>query len=298
MYKKVHDRQPSLPDVPQGYSTLGDLIVHDDYVEAFRSIGASSVDALFGLHADGSLDKAGLEAWRTRMRLTVEVGGAPVDLYVKRFEHPPSRARRERRRQCPQARTIAGIEWYWMRELARGGIRVPLPVALGEQVDGGQDIRSVVISRAVPGNSLELCAREWQKSGQPPDAGLPAELADLVRRFHALGVTHRDLYLSHVFFDAGGEPGARLHLIDLQRVFRPSWRFDRWRVKDLASLNYSVPSDLASPRARLRWFKRYAGKLQFDRADCRMIARIVAKTRRIARHDARQQQRLGKGSSA
>ena len=136
----------------------------------------------------------------------------------------------------------------------------------------------------------------------------------MIGRFHALGYVHRDLYLSHVFFDATAPPPHRLRLIDLQRVLRPVWRKRRWIVKDLAALNYSTPTTMASRTDRLRWLRSYlrvAGQVVLrtpgnDRSmhrshegDSRgirwtgerraLVYRILGKTFQIARHDQSRQ---------
>jgi hypothetical protein len=76
-------------------------------------------------------------------------------------------------------------------------------------------------------------------------------------------------------------------LIDLQRVQYRRWWRDRWVVKDLAQLNYSAPPEAISCTDRLRFLKTYLDVDRLGRRERRLIRRIVAKTARIARHDAR-----------
>jgi hypothetical protein len=116
------------------------------------------------------------------------------------------------------------------------------------------------------------------------------ELARFVARFHQTGFVHRDLYLSHIFVDAAdGRPTFRL--IDLARVFRPRWFRRRWVVKELASLNFSTPPTSATATDRLRFLRVYLGRDRLGAADRRLIRRVVGKTGRIARHDARRRRR-------
>ena len=119
----------------------------------------------------------------------------------------------------------------------------------------------------------------------PPLLPQVFELATLAARVHGAGLVHRDFYCAHVFMDWQEPDQADLALIDLQRVFRPRFRWRRWMVKDLAALNHSVPPWAASNADRLRWLRRYLGKLQSKRfSDRSLIRATVAKTRRIARH--------------
>ena len=117
---------------------------------------------------------------------------------------------------------------------------------------------------------------------------------DFVRRFHGTGLVHRDLYLCHVFMQAGdGEPMFRL--IDLARMFRPQFRVLRWRVKDLAALNYSTPAGVTTAADRLRFLKRYLDVNRLGPDERRLARRIAWKTALIARHDAH---RHGVGETA
>jgi hypothetical protein len=111
--------------------------------------------------------------------------------------------------------------------------------------------------------------------------------AELVSRLHEQGYIHRDLYLSHVFFDLDAEIEDSLHLIDLQRVIRPRWGWRRWIVKELASLNFSAPPHLVTGADRVRWLKHYLHLPKLDVSAKRLAYRVIGKTQRIARHDRR-----------
>ena len=115
-------------------------------------------------------------------------------------------------------------------------------------------------------------------------------------RLHTGGYVHRDLYLSHIFFDPDAPLDDALCLIDLQRMIRPAVNRRRWIVKDLAALNYSAsptrgdaigPSDLVSQADRLRWLKLYLGAVKLDGSARRLAYRVIGKTMRIQSRAAR-----------
>jgi len=97
------------------------------------------------------------------------------------------------------------------------------------------------------------------------------DVADLVRRLHACGLVHKDLYLNHLYAEPGG---GSLTLVDLGRLTRTTSR--RLRVKDLAAL-YLSARPLCTRTALLRGLRRYGG-------DRRLARRIVRKAQRMARH--------------
>jgi len=247
-----------------------------------------------------------------------------VTLYVKRYTRPPRAATRETTRAAPGAQTLAGVEWHWLRRLAEDGIPAPQPVALGEEITGGREARSVLLMTAVPGDALERVLANPDALDARAIRRLVRPMAEMVGKFHRLGYVHRDLYLSHVFLDAAEDDGARLSLIDVQRVMRPATHSAYRIVKDLASLNYSAPVGRVTRTDRLRWLRCYLetnalptsskcenplvgkppvapgglGTRRLSGAGRRLVYRIVGKSLQIRRHQARREARLAEGSGS
>jgi Ser/Thr protein kinase RdoA (MazF antagonist) len=196
------------------------------------------------------------------------------------------------RRSRTGASTVAGVEWAWLNRLAGEGVACPRPIAVGEELTGSRELRSALLIEAVPGQSLERWMSEWGEADRPMIRRLIGPTADLVGRFHERGYIHRDLYLSHLFFDPDATPERSLHLIDLTRVIRPRWGRLRWIVKDLAALNFSAPAHLVSNTDRVRWLKRYLRVSKLDRSGRRLVYRVIGKTASIARHERRRQARF------
>ncbi len=296
MHELTHENEGS--GTAHAETGTGGLTIAPTWRALLASNRWRTLDDLFRLENDARLSKPDLPPWRERLRAAlIETSGRKIAVYVKRFRDIPLA---QQCRRCwgghPRHGT-AWVEWTWLNELARAGISVPEPIAYGEEMIGPWERRSAVVLGAVAGVSLERwCAEHTHR--------LPAvvrdALADLVARFHALGMVHRDLYLSHVFGSALDTEAPRLSLIDLQRAVRLGWRRERWIVKDLAALNYSTPPAAAAPRDRLRWLKRYlslgggqiaraeaCGSARLRRPDRVLVRRIIAKTQQIRRHDAR-----------
>ena len=263
-------------------AALNDLTVHPDYAESLRACGLDSLDRLFAYSAGERLDKPGLDPWRERLRLTLRDGERGQAFFLKRFLHPPRDARRAVQRSGSGARSLAGNEWAWIQRLTGDGIPCVEAVAYGEEVRKGREVRSAGLTAEAAGRSLEKWVREWGEADRPIVRRLVPATASLISRLHGCGYIHRDLYLSHLFYDPSQPVDRSLRLIDLQRVIRPRWRLRRWIVKDLASLNFSTPSGLVSRSDRLRWLRRYLGIEKLDASARRLVYRIVGKTQRIA----------------
>ncbi len=278
---------------PDNVRSLNDLQIVGEHEELLRENGLDSLVALLARPPkDETLHKPGLAPWRERLRLTLSSEGRRRTFYLKRFRNPPRSSRREVRRSGTGANSVAGMEWAWAQSLAADGIRCLRPIAMGERIQNRIELCSAILSEAVPGKSLEQWAGEWNHSDRPTIHGLLEPLADLVGRFHACGYVHRDLYLSHIFFDPALPLDQSLSLIDLQRVVRTSRQRTRWIIKDLAALNYSTPLHLVGKSARLRWLTHYLGVSKLDRSVESLVYPILGKTQRMARHDERRRLRL------
>jgi hypothetical protein len=276
------------------------LLVAPAFDTLLRENHLDSIDALFANPIGERLDKPGLPTWRERWRVTLRDADGLHTFYLKRFSDPPASARRQVRRSGTGAISVAGLEWAWINRLAREGIPCVRPVAFAEEFRGSREVRSAILTEAVSGDSLERWAARWTRADHATVHALIGVLAKLVARLHTGGYVHRDLYLSHIYFDPAAPLDDALCLIDLQRMIRPTVNLRRWIVKDLAALNYSAslmrreatrPSDLVSLADRLRWLKLYLGAVKLDGSARRLAYRVIGKTLRIQRRAARRRLR-------
>jgi heptose I phosphotransferase len=267
------------------------VIIEPDFQALLAANGLTSLDALFRAQGSKRFDKPGLPDWRERLKLEVtDADGHARTIFLKRYTRPPASVQVRRWLAGSIRRGTAWTEWRWLHELGGTEDRAARPVAFAQDLRGPWEYRSALLMAAVPGDALERWVIDHPG---PAPRDLLRALARFMARFHADGFVHRDLYLSHVFYDDAEAGQPRFRLIDLQRVFRPRWRRGRWIVKDLAALNYSTPSSVASITDRLRWLRVYLGVPKLRGRDRRLIRQIAAKTRQIADHDRRRQTRHG-----
>jgi len=266
-----------------------------DDAAILRACGLTGLDAVFACENGRRMDKPGLEPWRQRWKLRLEAPGEVArTVYLKRFDRPPFRRQLERWRRGRLLGSTAAVEWDNARALAMAGIPAARAVACGQKMIGPWEVRSCLLLEEVPGESLErwIPAAFAPPAGQarrPPARALADALARFVAAFHAAGFVHRDLYMCHIFItnpeNLRADPAAApsFCLIDLQRVFRPRLRPWRWRIKDLAALDYSAPADRIGRAERLRFLCRYARCMGGRGLARSLIGPIAARTRRLAR---------------
>ncbi len=269
------------------YEPLGEgIFVDPEYSKSFRALGLTDIEAVFRFEGGVNLSKDNLSRHRSRIRFEIEEPA--TTLFLKRYDRTPVMGQIRNWMEYGRRVSTADRDRLPGEPLAAAGISTPQVVAFGTEWGGLFERRSFVVTRMLEG--AEALERRIPEAWQYGANGSAAErrrflegLADFVRRFHATGYCHRDLYLAHLFHDAAG----RLYLIDLQRAFRPRLRGWRWRIKDLAQLHYSAPGDIVSCGDRLRFYRRYVGRQRLTRLDRWRIARIRARAWRMADHDLR-----------
>lgn len=290
-------QRPRLPlpdDAPrpeqQRFAKLGRVRVNEAFIPILQNNGLVSFSSVFGLEMGERLDKPRLADWRRRLRVPLrDVSGHPCLFYVKRYEDPPLREQLRRILTQHPKHGSAWWEWENIHTLSSGGIPTPTPVAFGEKMHGVFERRSFLVTQAIPGESLE----SWvpRHLGPQGDVGREARIAlvelvaRLARNLHRRRMVHRDLYLSHIFLSHNEDGRPVLRLIDLQRVFRPRWRWRRWQVKDLAALHYSTPWECVPATDRVRFLRRYLDVKKLGPQDKRLARRVLDKARRMARHN-------------
>lgn len=283
----------------RGLDSLEGFQASVDTAAALRNAGLDSMDRVFALPCGDELDKPGLDAYRHRARLTLGNGETGGTYYLKRYVQPPLR---EQIRRMIEARARRGTAWrerHYAKRLAEIGIGTIRVAAFGEEMQGRWERRSFLLTAEVPGESLErLAARALAEPASRPTArekhAIIRELALVARLMHSHHLYHRDLYLSHVLLSRDSQNRPILHIIDLGRMIEEPARENRWRIKDLAALEYSSPAGLISRADRIRFLRWYytgtAGPEVEGECRNRMrydIPRIQARARRMARHDAR-----------
>jgi hypothetical protein len=240
--------------------------------------------------------KAGLggrERWRWTLSSAGGAGEA-LTLFVKRFRKATWREQWDRWIRQNPWHSRGWWEYHQAEALAEASIAAPRAVVCAERMLGPFERRSVVCLSTAPGEAFDRAWAVWAKNGAPITCGwarhdLTIRLARFVSAFHHSGRCHRDLYLCHIFVEAdpAGAAPAQFALIDLTRVFSPSFRRMRWVIKDLSQLDASARQLGATRSDRLRFLRAYLG-LQRRSPRVRVYARrTVRKSDAILARDAR-----------
>lgn len=283
-----------LAGYPGGWTLLsegGTGFVRHDWQEAFANSGLRTIHDFLTVTGD-ALSKPGLGR-RYRARLLVAKDNRPDSVFLKRFG-PESWIDRLKGLWRNPGELPAEREVRISEALVAAQLPVPRVLAWGVGSGRAHHQTNFVVLEAVPGqpahhwlSGVGKGIGAWQRKIKFAEA-----VALLAARFHGQGWRHRDLYLCHVFID---QTTNALHLIDLQRVFRPCCAARRWMVKDLAQLNFSAPREDITAAMRMRFIKHYFGTGRLTSTHKQLVRQILRKTGRISRHDARRAERFPEG---
>lgn len=148
-------------------------------------------------------------------------------------------------------------EFQACQTLAAAGIRAPVVAAFGERNRNPAERQSFVLTDEITGHtSLEdlVAARPLTSAEQ---RRLLTAVAHFTRDFHAQGMIHRDYYICHLWLRDGTLQQPQLTVIDLHRAVQFRQIPERWLVRDLAALLFSVMDLPLQPRAWLRFVRLY-----------------------------------------
>jgi hypothetical protein len=263
--------------------------IDPEFQEALAGLGLTSLEAVFAFEGGRDLAKANIGRFRRRLQLEMTPAGSgrPVKVFLKCYDCPPILAQLRHWFSHHGRRSFAGMEAETAERLAACGVHTPRVVARGEQWGMLFEHRSFLMLEEIRDfqsleRQLPSCFDGVTNSQLPARRDFVRRLAGFIRRFHATGFRHRDLYLSHIFCSDDG----RFSLIDLARASRPLLR-RRFQVKDLAQLHYSAPARHFSRTDRLRFYLAYADRRRLLPEDKAFLRRVMRKATHMARHSAR-----------
>ena len=251
---------------------MTDFFVEPEYKTAFEQLGLTSIDAVFAFKGDKNLAKANLAPHRSRIEFQIDT--PTTTLFLKRYDHSPIIAQLKNWISAKKRISFGSAESEAMSNLALLDINTPKVVAWGQSIGLLFEKRSFIITEKVPqGESIERQLPAFFNNAAAPEnlklrRQFISRLAGFVKKFHDTGYRHRDLYFSHIFLTAEGQ----FYLIDLARAFRPTTFSERYRIKDLAELNYSAPIRHFSNTDRMRFYITYTDKKKLTAHDITSVS--------------------------
>jgi len=166
----------------------------------------------------------------------------------------------------------------------RSGIPTVVPIAAGLQ-QGLFQAQSFLITRALEDTIRLDHLLQERTLTFTEKRNIIGKLALLVKSMHDRGFNHRDLYLCHLLRDTEGN----LFMVDLHRVDRRRQVPERWKIKDIAALNYSSPSPQVTRADRLRFLKIYLGFEHVSSHGRSFARKVLKKTQKMIQHNRKRE---------
>jgi hypothetical protein len=229
--------------------TDGRVALHPGVRSAMVDAGLGTLGAL--LRASGELVS---RHRRTEVvRLELEVDGRRRGVYLKRHLQAHRKDAWRSLLATGQRLSAARVEWRNMDRLAAAGVETAIPVALGERLAGLVTREPSVLCTLALDDHTPL-PELLPRLGADERRRVLQLVAATVARLHDGRLSHPDLYARHLYIDT---TLSRCVLLDVQRTRRHRRQHWRWRHRDLAALDVSVPAALIGDRERLRFICHY-----------------------------------------
>ena len=249
------------------------LGMHTD-VSAARPLLRRAIDSL----ASGETPNVKVGRRKELYRLTLTKGDTP-DYLLKVNRYPPDRHILRRRRISKARHEMAVAE-----QLAQRGLATPLPLAAGDQHEGGRLVACFLLVPIL--DDVVDLLQLWLKGEltMAEKHALAHELGSYVRRMHDTGLFQDD-FAPNNFLVRRGDP-MELFAIDFERAVMRSRASDRARRWMIAKLDRGMAR--TSTTDRMRFLRHYAAG---DRNKTRYWWQTVsALAPRLARRDFRRMQ--------
>lgn len=242
--------------------------INQKYRQALESANLLDLEALF-TRQDLSPVKETLESRQT-LRLETPHGA----FYIKRY---PKRVQSGSKLNLVSKSftSLAMREWHVLNLLQ--DLDVPT-MHTAACLESPTQAALITFGLDAPRTLEQIAQEEWATMPTKRRANFTSNVGSILRRMHDGGVNHRDFYLVHLRVSADD----KVYVTDLNRADIRKFVGRRWRVKDLAALQFSAPTSISNTD-RARCLKAYVngGKLRKHK---KLIVAVLKKANAMYAH--------------
>ena len=232
------------------------ILINPRYERLVRRHGLHDFDRVMHWHGGQMVGK---HAKRDVEQIEVEEDGQKVRLYLKREWQTYLKDRFKNWLDGLGWGTKSRREWHVLGAMSEAGVGCADPVMVAER--SGFRPQGYLILREITGTVLlgPFLADRRSRMTVRQRRQLAAHLGREVALLHAAGIDHPDLFSKHIMLGADCKHGElpRVWFIDMQRSSTRRHVSLAQRVQDLASLDATLPVELASATDRLTFLHSY-----------------------------------------
>jgi UDP-glucose:(heptosyl)LPS alpha-1,3-glucosyltransferase len=290
LYEQVRARKKML-----ACSRHDGLIINDTYRSLLNQNRLLNFNELMDYQDGTPVKQVRKERSTVKFMLKDTRGG--VGAYLKRYRIPRITILTNWLFHFSATRTALD-EWNSIRAFHRIGLPTMTHLAVGLPQGSGLYKSSFLLTKEI--EEVQRLDHYLPQHFTPPlhpdhikeKRSLLKELARQVKRLHRLGFNHRDLYLCHILVKREAYCTWKIFFADLHRVDYRKKVPLRWKVKDLAALNYSADQNSITRTDRLRFIKYYLGEQKLTNQLKAIIKKVVRKTDKICSHNLKFQEKV------
>ena len=290
LYEKVRTRKKAL-----ACSRHDGLIINDTYRSLLNQNKLLDFNTLMNYQDVTPVKQVGKE--RSTVKFMLKDTRGSVGAYLKRYRIPRITTLTSWLFHFSSTRTALD-EWNTIRAFHRTGLPTMTHLAVGLPQGTGLYKSSFLLTREI--EDVQRLDHYLPHHFTPPlhpdyikeKRSLLKDLALLVKRLHCLGFNHRDLYLCHILVKREAPCTWKIFFADLHRVDYRKKVPLRWKVKDLAALNYSAAGSSITRTDRLRFIKYYLGEQKLTDQLKSVIKKVLRKTDKICSHNLKLQEKV------
>ncbi len=257
----------------------GRLIVNSAFAGLLRRNNITTAHALWNVKSEG-VKEVVPDRGTGRVLLEPVAGDSLVETYIKRYQPWTFRNTLKALASFKKPRVFDGLhEWRAILAFHEKGLPTMTPVAAARH---GRYTCNLTLGITDYTRASELVRQDDLNISRRHR--LASQIGTLTGRMHRYGFAHQDLYLVHMFIQEKYDD--RVFIIDLQRLIIEKRLSDRWRIKDLAQLLFSVRGH-ANRLDVARFIAAYNRSYGEDLRGAGMLEAIEKKAFRIERHHRR-----------
>ena len=271
---------------PRGLSWLNThrVAINPDYRDLLE---AAELDTIAGvLHSKLgdiiSTDRKQENNFVKRIEFTYQ--GTPRVFYLKLYyNHLFKKIWGRALRGSLVGRSMVRAEYENLEKLAGWGFRVPRRVAWGDHRFAGGVIHAFIITEEIPqAMGVDYLANDWfaqqdKVVREQKKTALITAVASAVKRMHAHGFEHHDLFLRNMM--VSGQDMSKLYMMDAPRAYIwPAFIMRKRRTFDLATLD-AAATPAFSRSQRMRFMHTYLGRKRLTEEDKQLIRRVLEQAR-------------------
>lgn len=249
----------------------GKMFVNENYAEILFHNGIEKADDLWNIKSESVKSKL-KERGTSRAFLNLPGSEENLEVYIKRYTALPLKEYFKAALSFKPIFTGGALhEWKGILSFIEKGIPTAEPIAAARSSRG-----TCIVLRGIQNyvRASELLAKFASEKNFTSARYLIGQIAEIAGKIHSANFAHQDLYLLHFFVQWQDK---KVYIIDLQRVIMQKKLSRRWRVKDLAQLNFSSKG-LVSRTNKLRFWKKYCEICGLNPRDISLLKTIHKKS--------------------